>query len=203
MRSLAEGLLDRFVLACTGFADRLRAVQPEQWTGSTPCTEWNVRQLVNHMARANLSYVRLLDGGTGAEFIRQRDADALGTDPVGAFGRSAQACAEAYARSGAMRQMVDHPSGKMTGEQALAIRTTDTVIHTWDLARAIGADERLDEGLVTWIMEHLDEIYAGLPETPIAADSTHRFFAAPVGELGPDASQQDRLLHVTGRRPSP
>jgi hypothetical protein len=52
-------------------------------------------------------------------------------------------------------------------------------------------------------MEHLDEIYAGLPETPIAADSTHRFFAAPVGELGPDASQQDRLLHVTGRRPSP
>lgn len=202
MRSLAEGLLDRFVLASTGFADRLRVVRPEQWTGSTPCTEWNVRQLVNHMARANLSYVRLLDGGTSAEFIRQRDADALGTDPVGAFGRSAQACAEAYARSEAMRQMVDHPSGTMTGEQALAMRTTDTVIHTWDLARAIGADERLDAGLVIWIMEHLDEIYAGLPETPIAAESTHRFFAAPVGELGLDASQQDRLLHITGRRTS-
>jgi uncharacterized protein (TIGR03086 family) len=203
MSSLAEGLLDRFVLASTGFADRLRYVRPEQWTGSTPCTEWNVRQLVNHMARANLSYVRLLDGGTGAEFVRQRDADALGTDPVGAFDRSAQACAEAYARPGAMRQMVDHPSGKMTGEQALAMRTTDTVIHTWDLARAVGADERPDAGLVAWIAEHLDEIYAGLPETPIAAESTHRFFAAPVGELGPDASQQDRLLHLMGRQPGP
>jgi uncharacterized protein (TIGR03086 family) len=162
-----------------------------------------VRQLVNHMARANLSYVRLLDGGTGAEFVRQRAADALGTDPVGAFGRSAQACAEAYAPSGAMRQMVDHPSGKMTGEQALAIRTTDTVIHTWDLARAIGADERLDADLVAWIMEHLDEIYAGLPEIP--SPPTARIASSPrrSASSAPDASQQDRLLHVTGRRPRP
>jgi uncharacterized protein (TIGR03086 family) len=203
MSNLAEHLLDRFVLASTGFADRLRAVRPEQWAGSTPCTEWNVRQLVNHMVRANLSYVRLLDGGTGAEFVRQRDTDALGTDPVGAFDRSARACAEAYVRPGAMRQMVDHPSGEMTGEQALAMRTTDTVIHTWDLARAVGADERLDTDLVAWIAEHLNEIYAGLPETPIAAASTHRFFAAPIGELGPDASRQDRLLHLMGRQPGP
>lgn len=194
-----SGLLDRYALASNGFAEKLPAVRPEQWTGTTPCTEWNVRQLVNHMARANLSYVALLDGGSGAEFIRQRDADALGSDPAGAFARSAQACAQAYGRPGALRRTVDHPSGRITAEQALAMRTADSVIHTWDLARAIGADERLDAGLVAWIDEHLDEIYAGLPETPIAADSTHRFFAAPAGVLGPDAPRQDRLLHLMGR----
>jgi uncharacterized protein (TIGR03086 family) len=196
---LADDLLDRFDLASAGFAERLREVRPPQWTGPTPCAEWDVRQLVNHMTRANLSYVRLLDGGSAAEFVRLRDADALGDDPVGAFAASARACAEAYARPGALSRVVDHPSGTMPGEQALAVRTADSAIHTWDLARAVGADERLDDALVAWIDEHLDEIYAGLPETPIAAGSTHRFFAAPAGVLGADASRQDRLLHLTGR----
>lgn len=203
MTGYADGLVDRFALASAGFADRLRVVRDDQWTGPTPCTEWNVRQLVNHMARANLSYVRLLEGGTAAEFVRQRDADALGDDPVGAFDRSVRACARAYARTGALRQFVDHPSGKITAGQALAMRTADTIVHTWDLARAVGADERLDADLVAWICDHLEEIYAGLPETPISATTTHRFFAPPPGELGPDAGRQDRLLHLMGRWPGP
>ena len=196
-----DGLVDRFVLASAGFESRLRAVRPDQWDSSTPCTEWNVRQLVNHMAQANVSYVRLLHGGTSAEFLRARDADALGSDPVGAYTRSVRACADAFVEPGALERELDHPLGRMTARQALAVRTTDSTIHTWDLARAIGADDRLDAGLVAWIDENLEEIYAGLPETPTAAETTHRFFAAPDGTLAGDASVQDRLLHITGRDP--
>ena len=103
----------------------------------------------------------------------------------------------------ALQRILDYPLGRVTGRQALAVRTTDSTIHTWDLARAIGVDDTLDAGLVGWIDEHLDEIYAGLAETPVSADSTHRFFAAPGGDPGAGASTQDRLLHRMGRAPSP
>src|SRR5262249_9705380 len=85
-------VLERFRSASEQFARRLAAVAPEQWTGPTPCSEWNVRQLVNHMTRGNLNYVLLAGGGPAADFIRLRDVDALGDDPVGAYAASAEAC---------------------------------------------------------------------------------------------------------------
>lgn len=191
------GIIERFTMASTEFGWRLRAVRPEQWSWPTPCTEWNVRQLVNHMTRGNLSYAHLLHGGGNADFLRMRDVDALGTDPFGAYNESVALCASAFCQPGALDRMLDHPLGKITGAQSLAVRTTDSVIHTWDLARAIGAAETLNAELLTWIDQHMDDIYADLPETPVAADTTHRFFAAPPGEPGPTA--QDRVLHRMGR----
>ncbi|NKQ53626.1 TIGR03086 family protein [Amycolatopsis sp. K13G38] len=196
-----EGIIDRFVTAGAGFERLLRSVRPGQWASPTPCSEWNVRRLVNHVARGNLNYVALLEGGTGAEFLRMRDLDALGGDPVATYAASVRNCAEAFARPGVLERTLDYPLGPVSGGQALAVRTTDTVIHTWDLARALGAGERLDPGLVAWIDDHLDEIYAGLAETPVADGTTHRFFAAPPATLTADASRQSRLLHRMGRKP--
>jgi uncharacterized protein (TIGR03086 family) len=102
-------------------------------------------------------------------------------------------CVAAFESAGALDRILDYPLGKVPGRQALAIRTADTTIHTWDLARAIGADERLDAGLVAWVGGSLDEIYAGLA----GAD---RFFGTPV-PAGADASEQDRLLRRLGREP--
>lgn len=199
MADSLDELIDRYVLTSAEFEERLRRVRAGQWALPTPCSEWNVRDLVNHMARGNLNYVRLIGGATSAEFLGLRDADALGADPVAAYVRSVRECAAAFAVPGAMRRTVDYPLGRVTGRQALAVRITDSTIHTWDLARAIGAEDTLDAGLVGWIDDHLDEIYAGLAETPVSLDSTHRFFAAPEGEPGSGASQQDRLLHRMGR----
>ncbi|MEU8870889.1 TIGR03086 family metal-binding protein [Streptomyces javensis] len=196
-----EGLIDRFLGASAEFERSLGAVRSEQWSWPTPCTEWNVRQLVNHMTRGNLNYVSLLHGGGAAGFLRLRDADALGTDPVGAYARSVRECAQAFGETGALQRILDYPLGPVTGQQALAVRITDTAVHTWDLARAVDVDDTLDESLVAWIDEHLDEIYAGLAETPTAAETTHRFFAAPQGVLAHDTSRQARLLHRMGRTP--
>lgn len=203
MGDYGDGLVQRYRDVSDGFARRLADVRADQWEWATPCTEWNVRQLVNHMTQANLSYVRLLAGGTKEEFIRARDGDALGDDPVGAYARSVRDLADAFDTGDAENATLDHPLGHMSGRQGLAMRTTDSAIHTWDLARAVGADEHLDDGLVAWITGSLDEIYAGLPETPVAPTSTHRFFAAPPGPLPDDASPQHRLLHVMGRDAGP
>jgi len=196
-----EEIIDRFISSSSEFEQKLVAVHPCQWSWPTPCTEWNVRQLVNHMTQGNLNYVRLLSGATRAEFLRLRDADALGADPLGAYARSVRECAAAFTCPGALEQVLDYPLGQVAGQQALVVRTTDTIIHTWDLARAIGADDTLSPDLVAWASDHLGEIYDGLAETPVAAKTAHRFFAAPSGELPASAPQQHHLLHRMGRRP--
>lgn len=188
-------LLDRFLLASRGFEHHLRAVPPDGWHAPTPCSEWDVRALVNHMARGNLSYVALLRGASGEEFLARRDEDALGDDPLAAFTSSVRACAAAFTEEGALDRVVDYPLGELTGRRALAVRTTDSTIHTWDLARALGADETLDPGLVAWIDEHHDRIFAGLAVGP-------RVFAEPP-PAAPGASRQDRLLTRFGRAPHP
>lgn len=101
---------------------QLATVRPGQWNWPTPCTDWNVRQLVNHRVQGNLNHFRLLDGATGAEFLRSRDADALRADPPGAYARSAQECAVAFSRPGALQQVPDYPLGRVIGQQALAVR---------------------------------------------------------------------------------
>jgi uncharacterized protein (TIGR03086 family) len=193
-------VLDRYRQACAGFERTLRSVRPDGWSAPTPCPDWDVRALVNHVTRGNLNYRDLVGGATAAEFLRMRDADALGTRPVAAFVSSVTACAEAFSAPGALDRLVDYPLGTLTGRRALAVRTVDTAVHTWDLARAVGADDTLDAGLVGWIDEHRDQIYADLPETPADAASTHRFFAAEVA-AGGTGSAQDRLLRWTGRTP--
>jgi uncharacterized protein (TIGR03086 family) len=196
-----DGILDRFAWASAEFSWRLRLVEPDHWELPTPCPAWDVRRLVNHVTRGNLNYVELLNGATREEFLRLRGADAVGADPAGAYARSARECALAFARPGALDQVLDYPLGQVAGQQALAVRTTDTVIHTWDLARAIGGDDILSPDLVTWASDHLDAIFDGLAESPVAATSTHQFFAAPSGELLVGTSRQDRLLQQMGRHP--
>ena len=180
-------MLERYVVASGEFERRLRMVR--EWEARTPCTEWNVRQLVNHMVRGNLNYVALLEGGTGAEFMRLRAVDALGEEPVGAYERSVAEFVRGFREPGALERTLDYPLGKVSGGQAVAVRTTDTVIHTWDLARAIGADERLNAELVEWIDENLQAIYGGL-------DGMERFFGVPKRT---GTSRQERLLSRMGR----
>jgi uncharacterized protein (TIGR03086 family) len=191
-------VVERFGRAAAGFGRVLGAVRPDQWHRPTPCPDWDVHRLVNHVVRGNLNYRDLVRGAPAAQFLRMRDADALGADPVAAFASSVRACAAAFAEPAALDRVVDYPLGPLTGRRALAVRTADTVVHTWDLARAVGADEALDPALVDWIDRHRAQIYADLPETPADAASTHRFFGpatAPVAGEG----QQERVLRWMGR----
>jgi uncharacterized protein (TIGR03086 family) len=194
MADTLETLIARYLLSSSEFERSLRAVRPEQWSSPTPCAEWDVRQLVNHVTRGNFNYVLLLDGGSRADFLRLRDVDALGADPAGAYARSVRGLSAAFGSPGALERSLDYPLGQVNGRQALAIRLTDNTIHAWDLARAVGADDTLDPGLVAWIDGHLDEIYAGLA-------GMERFFATADGTPGRHASRQDRLLHSMGRNP--
>jgi uncharacterized protein (TIGR03086 family) len=104
---------------------------------------------------------------------------------------------------GALDKLTDYPLGAAPGRQLVGIRLTDTVVHTWDLARAAGLSETLDPDLVEWVLASLATTYRGIAESPVAAGTADRFFAPP-RTVGPaTASPQDRLLHLMGRNGGP
>jgi uncharacterized protein (TIGR03086 family) len=198
-RGTLSSSFEDLVAAYAEFRSRLRLVRPDQWNQATPCREWSVRSLVNHVVLGELSYALLLRGGTGEAFLAIQDQDVLGPDPVAAYERSTAECLSAFHEPGALDRVLDYPLGAIPGGQLLGLRLTETIVHTWDLARAVDADDHLDPYLVEWIYHHLDWTYRGVAESPIADRTEHLFFAGPPEDIPASASLQDRLLHRLGR----
>jgi len=90
---------------------------------------------------------------------------------------------------------VHHPTaGDIPAEVFLGFRTTDNLLHAWDLARAIGGDETLDPHVVAVAWAALE------PMTPIIA-TVGAFGTGPSGTVDAAAPLQTRLLDLSGRRP--
>ena len=176
------------------FESRLGQVGDEQWELPTPCTEWWVRDLVNHMLLGTRMTVQLLAGESRDNVIAGLDDDLMTDDPVGDFAVLADQMEAGFAADGGLTGTVDHPMGEIPREMFIGFRMTDNTIHAWDLARAIGADEQLDADLVATLWA-ISEPQAGmLAETGI-------FGHGASGDVGEDAPVQARLLDVMGRRP--
>ena len=67
--------------ACAAVGELITRVGANQWTAATPCSEWSVRDLVNHMVEGNQVFAALVDAGP----MPERGADHLGHDPAGAY----------------------------------------------------------------------------------------------------------------------
>ena len=175
-------IIDRYEEAATGFTARLDAVTDDQWTNPTPCTDWNVRELVDHVIT-----------------IQRRIPEGLG--PPIDDGADLQATWKA-ARDGALtvlrepgvleRTMRGMQGNEVPVEMALIPRLSDLHVHTWDLARATGGDERLSPEVAAIVLERLKPNDEALRKS---------------GSFGPkveppqDADVQVELLCFLGRRP--
>lgn len=89
------------------------AVREEQWQASTPCAEWNVRQLVNHQVAGNQVFAHVLEGAAPSldEVRRRVGTEVLGEDAVAAYRASAATLLTAFGQPGALQQMVTVPVG--------------------------------------------------------------------------------------------
>ncbi|GAA4615698.1 TIGR03086 family metal-binding protein [Saccharopolyspora hordei] len=176
--------------AMAEFDARVRRIGATQWGNPTPCTEWDVRDLLGHLVREQLWAPWLLDGATLDEVGDRFDGDVLGDDPVGAWERAAAAARRAWDAPGATSGEVHVTGGVIPAEDYGWQMTTDLAVHAWDLARSIGADERLDPGLVA-------ELHVVLAPQ-VSAWQGLGIFAAP-REVPADADEQTRLLALLGR----
>ena len=118
------------------------------WSGPTPCTEWDIRALVNHVIYEDLWTVPLMDGATVEEVGDRFEGDVLGPDPL-ASARSACDTATMAAASGVVGGTVVHLSfGDTPAEEYTYQLAADHIIHGWDLAAATGVDRTIDPELV-------------------------------------------------------
>ncbi|MFV5995708.1 TIGR03086 family metal-binding protein [Streptomyces sp. NPDC056231] len=185
-------LLDRHSEALQLFTDRVHAVSDDQWSAPTPCTAWSVRDLVAHLTSEQLWVPPLVtEGRTVAEVGDAYDGDVLGDDPVAAWDRAAAGAREAFAAPGVFRRTVNLSYGDTAADAYCAQMVSDAVVHSWDLARAIGADERLPEDLVAFTRREVGPYAKGLSQTGLFA---------PAVTTGKDADPQTRLLALLGRR---
>lgn len=178
------------------FESRLRQVGDDQWDLPTPCSEWSVRDLVNHMMLGTRMTVQLLAGGARDEVVAQLDDDLIGEadDPVAAWAALADQMEAGFGAADGLDGTVDHPMGEIPRPMFIGFRIMDNAGHAWDLARAIGADEHLDDEVVRFAWEAIQPMAAGLGELGIFGDSAS-------GGVGEDALLQTRWLDLLGRRP--
>ncbi|MEU8461208.1 TIGR03086 family metal-binding protein [Streptomyces sp. NPDC029003] len=189
---MPETLLEQHAAALRLFGERVREVAEDRWDAPTPCTEWTVRDLVGHVTGEQLWIPPLLtEGRTVADVGDALSGDPLGADPVAAWDRASAAALEAFAEPGALERTVALSYGPTRGSAYCSELTTDCVVHTWDLARAIGADERLPDGLVEFALKEV------MPYADTLAASG--MFAAPL-DFPAGANAQTRLLALVGRR---
>ncbi|MDQ3974078.1 MAG: TIGR03086 family metal-binding protein [Actinomycetota bacterium] len=182
---------NRFRRAIDEFDRRVQAVDDDQWQGPTPCTEWNVRDLVNHVVSEARWLPPILEGKTMEEVGDRFEGDLLGEDPKGAWEDAASQAVEAVNAPGVLEGSVHLSYGEKPAKHYLTELTADITVHSWDLARAVGADEQLDEELV----ELAYATFGPQVEEWRAAG----VFAAAV-EVPAEAERQTQLLALLGRR---
>ena len=151
-----------FGRAVAEFDARVRQIGDHQWQAATPDEDWTVRDLVNHLASEDLWAPPLLAGSTIAEVGDRFEGDVLGAEPTAAWAAASAAAVRAAGEDGAMDRIVHLSFGDLPGSEYTLQLFADHLIHAWDLARAIGADEHLDDELVascaTWF-EAMEEAY--------------------------------------------
>jgi uncharacterized protein (TIGR03086 family) len=134
--------------AAAAFDAVVQQIGPAQWSLPTPCADWDVRALVNHLVGEARWTLPLLAGLSPADVGTELDGDLLGSDPAAAWAQARAAADEAVAAHGVADRTVHLSYGDVPGHEYLSQLAADHLLHAWDLAVAIDADDRLDAGLV-------------------------------------------------------
>jgi uncharacterized protein (TIGR03086 family) len=181
---------DLYLQAMAATQRIIDGVPIDSWHASTPCTEWDARQVANHIIGENLWAAELFHGKTIAQVGTALDGDLTGPDPATAYRRSVRLAQEAAGAPGAMESVCHLSFGDYSGSDYAAQLFMDTLIHGWDIARATGQNTWLDPELVAVCQ-------------PIARELARQFRQAGVfGEGLPvdaDADPQTQLLPLLGR----
>lgn len=132
-----------------GWSSKVSTITDEHWDLPTPCSDWTVRDLVNHVAGEDLWTPPLVAGQTIEQVGDQFDGDVLGDDPIGSARSAAAAAISATTAALPAAGIVHLSFGDFPVSEYAWQLVADHLVHSWDLAAAIGAPRELDPAAIT------------------------------------------------------
>jgi uncharacterized protein (TIGR03086 family) len=167
-------------------------VSSDQYELPTPCSEWDVRALLNHLLGAVVMWRGL---PTGEADMAALSGDHIGDDPLRAYDELTSATLAAWKAPGVVDGTVAFPGSQLPGAFAARMLAGDVVIHGWDLARATGQTVDWDQELAADILEWQREAARTFPP-----DIRSRGFAPEV-PCADDSETMTQLVAFVGRQP--
>ncbi|RJQ81488.1 TIGR03086 family protein [Pseudonocardiaceae bacterium YIM PH 21723] len=187
-------LLDRLEQATEFAASWIAQVSEADWPADTPCTEWSVRQLANHLIGGTLLLSQVASGQRVEPMALAPSTTAnteyRGLSAVDSYRTATKHALSALGSPGALRRRWAMPLGPLPGSVLGNLLIFDAVVHGWDLSRALGRPAVLSDELVS----HVDWFARGF----VQASARGRIFGAPVA-VAEGASSCDRLMGFLGR----
>jgi uncharacterized protein (TIGR03086 family) len=186
---MADELGQRHLAVCQRFGESVRAANGK-WDRRSPCDAWDARGVLEHVVGF---HDVLLLRPLGLKPDRPHDDPQLRWElTYGALEKAFESGRRLFERVIDIPELQGNPATRLDARAMMPNLTRDVLVHTWDLARAVGADDRLD---ARWC----ELFYAALPSDPRAL-SVSGMFDAPVA-VGDQPNVQSKLLARLGRNP--
>lgn len=165
-------------------------VKPDQLSQPTPCSDWDVRGLLNH----TVGGVRMFDDAARDKPFDPRsfEGDLLGDDPAAAYDAAAAQLRDAVDAPGVLEQIWKLPFGEMPGSFAIGIATVEAFQHGWDVARATGQQAEFDPEISEAVMA----VAQMMPAEQIRQPNVF----GPEAACPPEAPLHDRIAAYLGRK---
>jgi uncharacterized protein (TIGR03086 family) len=181
---MSNETIARMTALVDSFDARVQAAAPDSWSNPAPCDHWTARDVVAHV----IGSARGLSAGLTGQAAVELQAD---DDIVTAWNDTRDGLLSATS-TGDLSAQLPGPFGPMPAEQLIGrLFCTDILVHTWDLARAVGGDERLDAAAV-------EGAYSGLK--PMDAMIRMPGVFGPKIEAADGDDLQTEFLKFLGRR---
>lgn len=182
--------LQWYTKALYGMDHVVRLVPDDRWDAPSPCVGWTARSVLGHVIGIQSFYVAIIAGREPTANPMVDPHIIAGEDPRAAWSATRDRVLESLDAPGVLRSTVQNWNGPAVVDDIIGFNVFDTTVHTWDLARATGVDERLDPGLLA----RADAIVR-----PRADTMRNPMVFGDAVAIAAGADAQTRLLALTGR----
>ncbi|MDA1036408.1 MAG: TIGR03086 family metal-binding protein [Chloroflexi bacterium] len=190
MKSTRTDAKNLYVRATASSKRLIEGIKPDQWQNATPCAEWDLRALVNHVTGENMWIEQFFTGRTMEDVGDSLNGDILGDDPIAAYTGSL-ARALPLITEGTMESTYRFSFAEMAGRGYVTQLFADQFVHAWDIAKGSNQPFDADEELIGASTPVFEEMVA------LAGQGSVYGYQQKV-ESG--ASPLSVLLGVVGRR---